>query len=330
MNRNTKLISKGFTASLITLALFNASAAYADFCPMPIGTPGNILTGTAGDDTVYLNSGSIGHASIYNDAITGEGGNDTLYANKGDDCIHGGSGNDILGGNDGNDLLIGGSGDDILYGASGDDTLDGGPGTDEIYGGSGNNRIIGRDGSTDMLDASKGSVIALLDHHDQRVNLGSDDKVIMLVAVNGTMISNAGQTYFGGEENNVYMFYNTNESGKLKKALSVEMDLSQSAQWMLSAHVAQTEKLDLLSMKESTEQQGVNISDYQGNNQLVFVGMSDFDLQFTQQGSKVAISNQNGVQLGSLDGASFNSMSSFQFENGTLSNREMQQRLVNQ
>jgi len=73
----------------------------------------NILSGTAGDDTMV---GGDGIDSFNGDAgadvLIGHGGPDRLRGEPGDDTLDGGDGNDILNGGDGNDVLDGGEGVD--------------------------------------------------------------------------------------------------------------------------------------------------------------------------------------------------------------------------
>ena len=83
---------------------------------------GNIIDGTAGDDTLVGTAG--------NDTINGFDGNDRLLGKDGNDIINGGAGNDFLTGRAGDDDLFGGDGNDILRGDAGADDLDGGAGTD--------------------------------------------------------------------------------------------------------------------------------------------------------------------------------------------------------
>ena len=94
-----------------------------------VASPGQITTGTAGDDVIYGTSGD--------DRIDGAGGNDVVFGGDGDDTLCGG---------DGNDLLSGGAGNDLLSGDAGDDDLTGGAGDDRLYGGPGVNRLSGNDG----------------------------------------------------------------------------------------------------------------------------------------------------------------------------------------
>ena len=79
---------------------------------------GQVLTGTAGDDTL---TGSAGGDTLYgldgNDMLLGEGGDDTLYAGDGDDILAGGSGTDALHGELGTNAYVFGLGDghDRIY-----------------------------------------------------------------------------------------------------------------------------------------------------------------------------------------------------------------------
>ncbi|MES9977358.1 MAG: calcium-binding protein [Candidatus Thiodiazotropha sp. 6PLUC5] len=92
-------------------------------------TPGDLLQGEGGDDTLQ---GNIG-----NDVLQGNSGNDTLHGNSGDDHLLGGVGNDTLYDSNGNDILEGGVGNDTLYGGNGNDTyvFERGFGNDVIYNG---------------------------------------------------------------------------------------------------------------------------------------------------------------------------------------------------
>ncbi len=98
-----------------------------DECPL-LSTP-NVITGTAGNDTL---TGTAG-----NDLIRGLAGDDRVKGMGGNDCIVGGTGRDSLLGADGDDILQGGDQRDVLRGGNGDDTLDGGTNTDTCYGGTG-------------------------------------------------------------------------------------------------------------------------------------------------------------------------------------------------
>jgi len=66
--------------------------------------------------------------------ITGTSGDDVLVGTPGRDIIRGKGGNDIIKGRGGNDSLSGGRGHDVLIGGRGSDCLDGGPGADAVNG----------------------------------------------------------------------------------------------------------------------------------------------------------------------------------------------------
>ena len=101
-------------------------------------TPGKVLSGTAGDDTLV---GGAGNDSLYgyggHDRLEGGAGNDTLFGHEGDDFLFGGDGDDKLAGQKGNDTLDGGAGNDTIAwgGGGGLDTLTGGSGADVFYSG---------------------------------------------------------------------------------------------------------------------------------------------------------------------------------------------------
>ena len=129
--------------------------------------PGDLMVGTAGNDTFVVNNADISiqdpkggndtvEASvsfsllnlsfIENLTLTGTGningtGNfnaNYIIGNAGNNLIDGQSGNDTLLGGNGNDTLLGGSGNDFLDGGLGNDILDGGAGIDTLVGGIGN------------------------------------------------------------------------------------------------------------------------------------------------------------------------------------------------
>ncbi|MNH50190.1 Bifunctional hemolysin/adenylate cyclase precursor [compost metagenome] len=74
------------------------------------GDQQNIITGEAGDDSIYAGSG-------LDNSLYGESGNDSLYGSSGNDRLDGGTGNDLLEGNTGNDTYVFGigSGTDVIY-----------------------------------------------------------------------------------------------------------------------------------------------------------------------------------------------------------------------
>ena len=131
---------------------------------MTIGGTLGLLTGTAGDDTIYGTGAS--------DTIVGGDGNDYLngtdYATftTGGDLIDGGNGDDMLVGTDAADLIVGGAGNDTLSGQWGQDTLQGGDGNDVIeeYSSSGNLLVDGgagndtiRAGGSDTVSGGEGN-----------------------------------------------------------------------------------------------------------------------------------------------------------------------------
>ena len=95
------------------------------------------MSGSAGDDLVYLGAGDDfydgkqGDADAGDDTIHGEDGNDTIRDSRGNDILYGEKGRDVLNAVDhvdhiGADTLIGGTGKDILQGDIGDVMMGGG------------------------------------------------------------------------------------------------------------------------------------------------------------------------------------------------------------
>jgi Ca2+-binding RTX toxin-like protein len=138
------------------------------------GTPGELVTGTAGDDVLTGTEnddrveGGAGNDDIDagagadgvlgqsgNDTLLGGGGNDNIAAADGNDVVDGGTGDDFIGGGLGNDSLLGGPGDDTLGGGQGDDTVLGNGGDDVIAGGPGDDAITGGAGA-DTIGGSFG------------------------------------------------------------------------------------------------------------------------------------------------------------------------------
>lgn len=180
---------QGVTISPVPLANFTTELISKTAAPGGVVTDGNLIQGTANNDTIGSSVttgvtgtpgntatnfadtifGASGNDQISGlgggDIISGEEGTDTMVGGEGDDTLDGGSGNDRLVGEGGNDLLIGGegndtieggSGEDILLGESGNDNLTGGDGDDSIEGSSGNDSIEGGDGG-DILQGGSGN-----------------------------------------------------------------------------------------------------------------------------------------------------------------------------
>ena len=141
------------------------------------GTPGQVINGTSGNDTLTGTAGD--------DTLNGLGGNDELVGSGGNDFYDGGSGNNdtlnfrltstpmvvdfgagtISGGFTGtfvnmervlsglgDDSLIGTAGAQNLSGRAGNDTLEGGSGNDWLWGGGGNDTFIFREAGSANAD----------------------------------------------------------------------------------------------------------------------------------------------------------------------------------
>ncbi len=147
-----------------------------------VDSTGDVLQGTAGDDTV-----------------DGGTGNDVLNGGDGDDVLSGGTGSDILNGQNDNDLLNGGDGNDKLYGLSGVDELNGGLGNDYLYGGDSNDVLNGGTGN-DVLDGGNGAdlmtggggndVYLVNDAGDQTIELPGEGYDIVRTALTWTLANN--------------------------------------------------------------------------------------------------------------------------------------------
>lgn len=107
-----------------------------------------IITGTPGDDNVFVGGNDLNGTSG-DDDIFGLAGNDRLLGREGNDFLLGGAGNDGLFGFEGNDFLLGGEGNDTLTGITGNDIIVGGAGNDFLVDTFENDsdQLIGGDGN---------------------------------------------------------------------------------------------------------------------------------------------------------------------------------------
>jgi Ca2+-binding RTX toxin-like protein len=139
-----------------------------------IGTDGpDHLSGTSGDDVVWLGPGS--------DRFHGSTGDDTVCGGPGQDALFGDSGDDWLDGDAGDDLhVVGGPGNDIVHGGAGNDlelrgdALRQDDGADQVYGDAGDDSIHGEPGVS--VDAYHGG-----DGHDVLDFYKSGDGVFLSV-----------------------------------------------------------------------------------------------------------------------------------------------------
>ncbi len=166
------------------------------------GSPGNSITGTAGNDQIgtIATPGVIGGtATDNNDTIVGLGGNDTISGLGGNDTIDGGDGNDIIDGGSGDDTLQGGRGNDTLLGGLGNDSLNGGEGNDVLIGNLGNNTLTGGNGfDVFVLDSVVNQSITVTDFNVNQDYLGlggglSLDSLAFTVEGGNTVIRTAGR-----------------------------------------------------------------------------------------------------------------------------------------
>jgi hypothetical protein len=116
--------------------------------PLNVGQTMVVITGTSGDDVIFVYAISGGFRASINGTLT-----DTLTANsrvvvnalEGHDKVQVLSGSlpMWLDGGEGNDTLIGGNGNEVMFGGIGNDTLTGKKGVDAMFGDAGNDTITG-------------------------------------------------------------------------------------------------------------------------------------------------------------------------------------------
>ena len=123
----------------------------------------NNLTGTPGDDTIYLYRQAEGGRA------DGGDGNDTIYGGGGKDTLIGGKGNDSLNSQGGAITIEGGDGDDVLFGGGGraEDSRD----TATMHGGEGNNQIYAGGGDA-IITAGSGNDYVLTANGNNRFDTG--------------------------------------------------------------------------------------------------------------------------------------------------------------
>jgi Ca2+-binding RTX toxin-like protein len=154
-----------------------------------IFTPSTNFTGNASFDYSISDGKSGTSSALVSVAVggtqTGGSSNDILTGTAGNDSIDGGNGSDILFGNAGNDTLIGGNGTDFLVGSAGDDLLDGGNGSDTLMGGLGEDIFVFAAGEgidtitdfslgTDKIGLTGGLTFGQLSFWGNQIRIGSD------------------------------------------------------------------------------------------------------------------------------------------------------------
>jgi Ca2+-binding RTX toxin-like protein len=146
--------------------------------------PVTVITGTAGDDTIFGGTGDdVIFALAGNDTVDGGGGDDTIFGGTGDDTLQG----DDIDGDEGNDLLLGGEGNDILEGRKGDDVLVGGEDADRLDGGEGNDALFGGSGwdilygglGIDYLNGGDGTDFLFGDNGDDVIEGGAGNDLLV-------------------------------------------------------------------------------------------------------------------------------------------------------
>jgi hypothetical protein len=132
------------------------------------------VNGFGGNDTIRLNSETMGGQPIMKPCVVNGG--------TGDDTIFGGYGNDILNGDAGNDLIVGGPGLDRLVG---------GDGADRMVGGAGNDRIIA-DTADQYAHGQAGTDVIAFDRVDPAVLANYNEatmKTALQVGLSGWSLS---------------------------------------------------------------------------------------------------------------------------------------------
>lgn len=175
---------------------------------------GNLyVSGTDGDDTIYLWSGATANqvgvwmngvyygsflvASDKTATVFGAAGNDQIYATdmRRAVAIHGGAGHDRITGGSAADMIDGGDGFDRLWGGMGDDHLLGGAGNDCLYGREGNDTIDGGEGD-DCLDGFSGDDVLIGGLGADRI-LGGDGNDTLIGGLSSTEDDDAVDVLFG-------------------------------------------------------------------------------------------------------------------------------------
>ena len=206
------------TDTLISLENIIGSNAQNSLGLGHVGSGGDVLSGTAGDNKIYGMGG--------NDTIDGRGGNDTLDGGSGDDLIYAGKGNNTVIGGDGFDTIDfssndavttgkagyivdlkagmswsaygtnhistvenvnGSAGNDWISGDDGANVISGGAGNDVIYGQGGNDTIIGGDGHNALFGGAG----------DDTITSGAGSSWLEGGDGNDTLTVNAGTSHPG-------------------------------------------------------------------------------------------------------------------------------------
>ena len=149
-----------------------------------VQNPGQVLTGTGGDDSLVGGSGA--------DTITGGSGHNVLRGGQGDDVINGGSGFNDMNGNQGADTIHGGTGSNWVVGGQGDDSLVGGGGFQDI--------VLGNLGNDTLVAGSQANVLRG-GQGDDVITGGAGNDFISGDLGNDTETGGAGADIFHGSPN---------------------------------------------------------------------------------------------------------------------------------
>jgi Ca2+-binding RTX toxin-like protein len=174
----------------------------------------------------------------------------TLAGTAGDDAITGARNNTLINGGAGNDLLDGGAGNDELFGEDGDDLLIGGTGADLLDGGADIDTLQGGDGNDRLLGGS-----------------GNDS----LFGGNGNdwIVDGSGDDFIDGGPG------------------SDRIGNSTRAGWITLMHPGDGSGDDTFVFRRGSGSDV--ISDQNGNNRIVFEGLTASDLQFSSSGEDLLV-----------------------------------------
>ncbi len=121
--------------------------------------PGDVIVDNGGSDTAIAGIElAVLPAGVDNVTLTGIAGNGVIGGSAAANHLVGNGGTNVLSGGGGNDTLEGGRGDDFLFGGAGNDRLDGGAGADVTDGGAGNDVYVVSGARDHIMEAAGGGI----------------------------------------------------------------------------------------------------------------------------------------------------------------------------
>ena len=272
---------------------------FADGSKLNISALGLTLSQSSGDDAVT--------GTDYEDVVYGNGGNDTINTGNGNDTINTGNGDDTLIGGTGNDILTGSNGNDTYVWNLGDglDTVTDGQGTaDKILFGAGislNNLKFTQEGKNLRIyvndNIEQGFVI---------VNFynSNADKIEKLEFADGSTfnLSTQGLTLTQPNGDNVVngtvyadVVYGNNGMDTISTGNGHDMLVGGQGNDILDGGRGNDTYIWNLGDGMDT------ITDANGNDKIVFgAGISEADVQFTQEGNNLRITIKDDFNQGML------------------------------